>query len=118
MAETHGKGTGRPVEGKMFLYEQPELLTSADHGALGIKTVERPFDFVKSVRAAPLVSVEFSSAQKHYPIVFTDSEVPTPVAMLGVVADVNLLVDEKLGAWILRADIYPVPPDQFRHRAE
>lgn len=98
MAETQGTGTGRPVEGKMFLYKQPELLTSTDHGTLGIRPVERPFDFVKSVRAAPLVSVEFGSAQKHYPIVFTDTDVPLPVAILGVVDDANLFVDED-GHW-------------------
>lgn len=98
MAETQGTAKGVPVEGRMFLYKQPELLTSTDHGTLGIKPVERPFEFVSSVRAAPLVSVEFGSAQKHYPIVFTDTDVPLPVAILGVVDDANLFVDEG-GNW-------------------
>lgn len=88
----------RPVEGKMFLYEQPELLTLEEHGDLGLSPVPRPFDFVRHVRAVPLVSLEFSSAQKDYPIVFSDTEVPAPLAMLGVVDDVNLFVDSS-GNW-------------------
>lgn len=82
----------------MFLYRQPELLTRVDHGELGFSPVERPFDFVKAVRAVPLVSMEFASAQKDCPIVFSDSENPVPLAILGVLDDVNLFVDES-GKW-------------------
>lgn len=98
MPEARTNAAEQPFEGRMFLYERPELLTRADHGALGLSPVERPFDFVKSARAVPLVTIEFASAQKHYPIVFSDSEAPAPLAMLGVVDDVNLFVDEA-GKW-------------------
>jgi hypothetical protein len=97
MAETRPT-QARPIEGKMFLFEQPELLTVEEHGNLGLSPVARPFDFVRHVRAAPLVSLEFSSAQKDYPIVFSDTEVPSPLAMLGVVDDLNLFVDSE-GNW-------------------
>ncbi len=86
------------LEGKMFLYEQPELLTVEEHGKLGLSPVARPYEFVRNVRAAPLVSVEFASAQKDYPIVFSDTDVPFPLAMLGVAEDVNLFVDPD-GNW-------------------
>lgn len=97
MAETPSTER-RPFDGKMFLYEQPELLTREEHGNLGLSPVSRPFDFVRHVRAVPLVSLEFSSAQKDYPIVFTDTEIPAPLAMLGIVDDVNLFVDSA-GNW-------------------
>ncbi len=87
-----------PFEGRMFLYKQPELLNRADHGDLGLSQVARPFDFVRGVNAVPLVSLEFSSAQKDFPIVFTDSEIPSPLGVLGVIDDVNLFVDDS-GNW-------------------
>jgi hypothetical protein len=98
MNEFKAAAAKRPFEGKMFLYEQPELLTRADHDGLGLSAVARPFDFVRTVRAVPLVSLEFSSAQKDYPVVFSDTDIPTPLAVLGVVDDVNLFVDES-GNW-------------------
>lgn len=96
---TEPAATGKPrFEGKMFLYEQPELLTKVDHDGLGLTDPPRPFEFVRSMRALPLVSVEFGSAQRDYPIIFTDTDVPTPVAIVGVVEDLNLFVDDA-GNW-------------------
>lgn len=87
-----------PFEGSMLLYEQPELLNPEQHGDLGISRIERPFEFVKSIRAVPLVTGEARTAQKHYPIVFSDFENPVLVAVLGIIDDVNLFVDED-GNW-------------------
>lgn len=87
-----------PFEGNMFLYEQPELLNKEQHGNLGLSPAERPFEFVKSIRGAPLVAGELTSAQKHFPIVFSDIENPVLVGVLGIVEDVNLFVDEH-GQW-------------------
>lgn len=98
MSEAGPEAPERTFEGRMFLYEQPELLTRSDHGGLGLSAVDRPFDFVRTIRAAPLVSLEFSSAQKDYPVVFSDTGIPAPLAVLGVVDDVNLFVDES-GNW-------------------
>lgn len=98
MTDTTPNAPHQPFEGRMFLYEQPELLTTADHASLGLSPVERPYEFVKSVRAVPLVWLEFSSALKDYPIIFSDTESPLPLAVLGVVDDVNLFVDEA-GNW-------------------
>jgi len=69
------------MAGKKFLYKQPEILTYESHGKLGITPSEQPFDFVKNERAIPLTMVEISSAQRHYPIVF--SNVDNPVAWRG-----------------------------------
>lgn len=88
----------RPFLGKMFLYENPQLLTKEEHSGLGLSAVARPYDFVRTVRALPLVTLEFPAAQRDYPIVFSDTELPAPLAVLGVVDDVNLYVDES-GNW-------------------
>lgn len=85
------------VSGKMFLYEQPELLTSEKHGSLGLKPVDRPFEHAASVRIMPLTLTEFGSAQRHYPIVFSSLENPIPLAVVGVLEDVNLFVED--GQW-------------------
>ncbi|MGH8165916.1 MAG: SapC family protein [Woeseiaceae bacterium] len=88
----------RQLEGRMFLYERPELLSLASHATLGLSPAPRPYGFAESIRIAPLVTAEFASAQKDFPVVFSDGEIPAPVAVLGVVEDVNLYVDEN-GHW-------------------
>lgn len=82
----------------VWLYEQPELLTLEVHGRLGLSGSDRPFEFAKHARWMPLTVAEMVSAQKHYPVVFTELENPRPIAILGVFADRNLFVDAG-GQW-------------------
>ena len=86
------------MAGKKFLYKQPEILTFESHGSLGITPSERPFEFVKNERAIPLTMVEISSAQRHYPIVFSSMENPVPMAVVGLPGDGNLFIDDN-GRW-------------------
>lgn len=86
------------MAGKKFLYRQPEILTYDSHGGIGITPSERPFDFVKNERAIPLTMVEISSAQRHYPIVFSNIENPVLMAVLGLPGGGNLFIDEN-GQW-------------------
>ena len=86
------------VSGKMFLYQEPELLTPEMHGTMGFTPAERPFDFVKNERALPLTFTEFSSAQRTYPIIFSNVENPLPLAIVGLFDEGNLYVDEQ-GKW-------------------
>ena len=51
----------------------------------------------------PLVATELPTACRHFPIVFTDGDQPTPVAVLGVRGQENLFVDAQ-GQW--RAGAY------------
>jgi len=88
----------RPFEGNMFLYEQPELLNKEEHGSLGLSKLDKPFDFVKSIKGVPLVAGEIQSAQKHYPVVFSNFETPVLIAIVGIVDDLNMFVDEA-GNW-------------------
>jgi IS4 transposase len=86
------------LEGKMFLYSNPELLTVEDHGRLGLTASERPFDFVKSIRVVPIAAAEIASAQKNYPIIFSDLKTPALLAVVSVLDGVNLFVDDN-GKW-------------------
>lgn len=86
------------LEGKMYLYRQPELLSHEMHGALGLRTPERPYDFACEARVLPLTLPEMSNAQMFYPIIFTDMDSPLPLAVVGTNEDVNLFVDED-GHW-------------------
>jgi hypothetical protein len=82
----------------MFLYDKPALLSREDHGHLGLSKPERPFDFVRGVKAVPVVTSEIQTAQKFYPIIFSSIDDPVMLAVLGVVESDNLFVDED-GRW-------------------
>jgi len=86
------------VTGSMLFYQRPELLNREKHGGLGMVMTERPFSFCSKARAVPINVTEVALAQKSYPIVFTARENPVMLAVLGVIDDVNLFVDDK-GMW-------------------
>jgi hypothetical protein len=86
-----------PVGQKLF-YRQPELLNHESHGSLGLRMPARPFEFARKSRALPVTLSEIASAQKHFPIVFSDLENPVPLAVVGTRDDVNLFIDEN-GNW-------------------
>jgi hypothetical protein len=96
MTDTSNQSTS--LSGKMYLYEKPELLTTDAHGTMGFTPATNPFEFARGVRVIPLTMVEFGSAMRSYPIIFTNLETPTPLAVVGLLDDVNLFVDEK-GQW-------------------
>lgn len=95
---TDTSNTDTSLSGKMFLYETPELLTTDAHGTMGLTPASNPFEFAMGVRVIPLTMVEFGSAMRSYPIIFTNLEAPTPLAVVGLLDDVNLFVNEK-GHW-------------------
>ena len=80
------------LDGRMLLYKQPELLNHQAHGSLGLRRPERPFEFARSARVLPLTLGEIPSAQKHYPVIFSDMDNPVPLAVVGTDEDVNLFV--------------------------
>lgn len=82
----------------MFLYEQPELLNHEQHGNLGLVQLDRPFEFVRNVKAIPLTISEFASAQKSYPIVFSEADDPVPLGVMSVFDDRNQFVTDD-GQW-------------------
>jgi len=81
------------VEGKLFLYEQPEMLAREDHSELGFTPTDTPYANTRDARAIPITMTEFRTAQKHYPIAFTGVEQPYPIAVTGIIEDRNLFLD-------------------------
>lgn len=98
MTNTSNAAQAGEITGQMFLYEKPELLTQELHGSMGFSVVERPYEFVRNVRAVPLTMVEFGSAQRTFPIIFSNMENPIPLAVHGILDEENLFVDED-GNW-------------------
>ena len=86
------------VTGQMFLYGRPELLNPEQHGALGVSPMDKPFEFAANVRALPLTVSEIPAASRDYPVVFGSVEQPQPMAVVGIVEDGNLFVDQD-GNW-------------------
>lgn len=86
-----------PQDG-IFLYQKPELLTREDHGALGFVTPANPFEFARQITTVPVVAAEISSAQKNYPVVFSDPENAVPLAVVSVIKEQNMFVDAS-GNW-------------------
>lgn len=82
----------------MFLYDKPVLLSKEDHGGMGISAPERPFDFAREIKGLPVVASEVQTAQKYYPVVFSEFENPTLIAVVGIIDDKNLFVSDD-GAW-------------------
>ena len=107
-----GGQTTQPIpEGSMFLYEKPEVLTLEDHGALGITPLERPFDFAAKIQTVPLVATEIASAQKNYPVIFSNLENTQVFAVVSILKDTNMFVDNN-GHW---APFHYVPAYLRRH---
>jgi len=90
--------TVKSPQGSMFLYEKPEYLNREDHGNLGWTSPQKPFAFTRKVMSVPLVASEISSAQKHYPVVFSAKENAVPMAVVSVMKDRNMFVDAD-GKW-------------------
>ncbi len=86
------------LQGQMFLFEKPELVNKEQHGDLGISQPSKRFAFCANVRAVPITLSEIPAAMKDYPIVFASPEQMLPLAVTGLVDDVNLFVDEE-GNW-------------------
>ena len=123
MADQETGSFGHQRDTRMFLYKQPEALTVEVHGRLGINPTDRPFDFVRNETAIPIAAAEIASVQRDYPVVFSDLEKPTLLAIVGVQDNVNLFVDRD-GRWdratylpaYLRCypfALAPRPDDQF-----
>ena len=84
--------------GQKLFYKQPELLNHEAHGSLGLRLPQRPFEFARKSRALPLTLNEIPSAQKHFPVIFSDLDNPVPLAVVGTLDDVNLFIDDQ-GQW-------------------
>lgn len=81
------------ITGNVLFYNKPEPLNHAAHGNLGVKQIDKPFEFLRSAHAVPLTTSEFGMAASCYPIIFVGDD-RTPVAVMGVRQGQNLFVNE------------------------
>ncbi|WP_165189907.1 SapC family protein [Caulobacter soli] len=83
--------TQRPLP---LFYQDPQPLNALTHGALRLK--DGDYGFAAQTNAAPLTLVEFASAARGYPVVFSQGETPFPMAILGLGAGNRFVAD---GRW-------------------
>ncbi len=80
-----------------LFYGKPDVLRFPEHRTLGIRR-EGQFGFAAEAVAIPLTVAEFAAAGRVMPIVFAQGEGAMPLAVCGLSAGRNLLIDET-GAW-------------------
>lgn len=80
-----------------LFYRQPVALSATFHSELSLAATEN-YSFACDANALPLTLNEFEFACRHYPIVFSASNPPTPLAVTGIAKDRNLFVDGR-GFW-------------------
>ena len=98
MSQTPPAAANPQLEGQMFLFSKPELLTKEKHGGMGISRPDRPFAFAEGIRAVPLTISEIASAMRHFPVIFAGTQNPMPLAVLGLIDEQNLFVGDD-GEW-------------------
>jgi hypothetical protein len=89
------KNTQTSVPQPLF-YKNPQPLLKDKHAKAGI-AIEDNFAYAKDAKTLPINLPEFAEIAKYYPIVFTSSKNPVPIAVLGI-GETNLYVD-KVGGW-------------------
>jgi len=81
------------LQGNVLFYSRPEPLSAEVHAKLGLRRVERPFEFAASSHVVPLTVTEFPQAALSCPIVFA-GERYQPLAVMGVNASQNVYIRE------------------------
>jgi hypothetical protein len=76
-----------------LFYNDLAPLNSRDHGTWVAKSVDAALWAVNQ-HAIPLTVDEFTLAQRHFPIVFSDSDQPVPLALMGLNDGVNVFFDD------------------------
>lgn len=85
-----------PLSGNLMFYSQPEPLNKIVHAGLGLKRVDKPYQFVADANIVPLMVNEFTPAALSYPIIFAGSP-RRPAAVLALNPGQNLFVDATSG---------------------
>ena len=86
------------VTGKMFLFDNPELLTKEQHQDLTLGTPPKRYAFCAKARVVPVTLSEVPAVMKEYPLIFASQENPVLLAVTGLFDDTNLFVGED-GEW-------------------
>lgn len=85
------------LSGKVMMYKNPQPLSLEAHGKLGLKNIEKPFEFASTNHVVPLTVQEFGVAATCMPIIFAPDK-KTPLAVLSARGNQNLFVNAA-GMW-------------------
>lgn len=85
---------GPELTGNVLFYQQPEPLSPEQHGALGVRQIQQPFEFLRRAHAVPVTVTEFGMAAGAYPIIFVGDD-RTPIVAMGVAQGQNLFVTDQ-----------------------
>ncbi|HUZ73377.1 MAG TPA: SapC family protein [Stellaceae bacterium] len=89
--------TSTPIGPLPLFYKQPQVVTADRHGKAGLKEATS-YAFARETNSVPLGADEILVAQAHFPIVFTETNPPIPVAVLGLGDARNVFVGVD-GTW-------------------
>jgi hypothetical protein len=76
-----------------MFYKDLMPLNSRDHGGWHSRSTDQA-TWLVDCHAIPLTAEEFVHASRHYPIVFSASDEPVPLALMGLNEGINTFVDE------------------------
>lgn len=88
----------KPTTTPPLLFTKPTLLLAEQHADVGFKPHDS-YKYASNANSIPLTIAEFEKAAISYPIVFTNNDRPTALAVTGLVANKNYYVDDD-GAWL------------------
>ena len=77
-----------------LFYNDLMPLNSRDHATWHSRTTDKA-PWLVTNHAVPLTAEEFPQAQRFYPIVFSASDEPVPLALMGLNEGVNVFVDDE-----------------------
>ncbi|WP_258549199.1 SapC family protein [Thalassospira profundimaris] len=89
--------TGAGPAALPLFYSKPRAVLAERHGNMSL-TPTSDFSFAANTNSVPIVATELPMVCKNYPILFTDGAQTQMVALLGLRASENLMVDDK-GNW-------------------
>jgi hypothetical protein len=81
------------MQGAPIFYSRPEPLSAANHSALGIKRIDRPWAFASKSNIVPVVVTEFPQTAISCPIIFAGDR-RQPLAVVGVNQRENLFLKD------------------------
>ena len=83
-----------PAPNLPLFYKDLMPLNSRDHATWKSRSTDRA-PWLINVHAVPLTVEEFPSAQRFTPIIFSNDEMPVPLALMGLNEGVNVFVDDE-----------------------
>lgn len=82
------------------MYQRIQAVNATEHRNWSVKVISS-YDFARTQQFVPVTIHEFGSLASECPLVFTDEDVPRPLAVLGLSSERNQLISEE-GKWVGR----------------